>query len=153
MARIRQAHQLIAAAALALLPVAVQARTGYPPPQPEPTAAPSAAPSSGSDDSNLSPDQKVTKRALEWVERIQKGDIDRSQLTKDLNADFTPAIVENYKQKYGSLGAVQSIYLNSKQVSDGLNIYIFSVNFAQGPLNYQFATDSTGKIAALYFRS
>ena len=149
MARIRQAHQLIAAAALALLPVAAHADMGYPPPTP----APSAAASGGSDDGNMTADEKVTKRALEWVGRIQKGDIDRSQLTKDLNADFTPAIVQNYKEKYGSLGTVQSIYLNSKQVSDGLNIYIFSVNFAQGPLNYQFATDSTGKIAALYFRS
>jgi hypothetical protein len=149
MARIRQAHQLIAAATLALLPVAAQADMGYPPPTPKPSAAPSAA----ADDSSMTPEQKVTKRALEWVDRIQKGDIDRSQLTSDLNADLTPTVVQAYKDKYGSLGAVQSIYLNSTQVVNGLTIYIFSVNFAQGPLNYQFATDSSGKIAALYFRS
>ena len=89
----------------------------------------------------------IIQRATEWLGRLEKLDIDRTQLTPTFSQYLTDQVVIRADLK--GLGPVQSMVpIESFQRSDD-TVYIFDVKFARGGLRYQFALTPDGKIDGL----
>jgi hypothetical protein len=112
-----------------------------------PAAAPSAKPAA------LTGDAAVAARAKAWLGRLQKGDIDRSQLTPEMDAALTAEVIANLRDHFGPLGPPQSFALKGKNALGGITGYVFRVAWAGGTADFTFAVDdASGKIAGLTLR-
>lgn len=163
-------NALISAALVALLsvfgPVAATTMTSdqspTPAESPSPTQSSSAtnaaspAPST-SDASSASPapqpdDTTAAARAKEWLGRLQKGQLDRAQLTPDLSAGLQDATVQALSKQIPN-GTPQRIVLRAKQQMAGNTTWTFRVSWPDQTLDYTFGVENvTGKISALYLR-
>lgn len=86
----------------------------------------------------------VLERAAEWLGRLARGDIDRTQLTPAFSQYLTDQLVEQTDLK--SLGPVLSMVpIESYQSSDD-TVYVFDVRFRRGALRYQFKVTPDGKV-------
>jgi len=96
-------------------------------------------------------DRAVAGRAKEWLGRIGRGDVDRTQLTDAMSAVLTDAVVRSAGEQLKSYGPVTAIRLSSvDEDSSGLN-YSFKVTCAKRAITWVMGIDAAGKIAALYF--
>jgi hypothetical protein len=108
-----------------------------------PAGAQSASPSAAPD---------VAARAKEWLHRIQTGDIDRSQLTDQMNAALTPDVIKNLSSQLGPLGEPQSFtFVGQQSVPGDITAYVYSVTFKSTTLTEVFALDKDGKVAGIRF--
>ncbi len=86
----------------------------------------------------------ILTRAGEWLGRLARGDIDRTQLTPAFSQYLTDQLVEQTDLK--SLGPVISMVpIESYQSSDD-TVYVFDVRFRRGALRYQFKVTPDGKV-------
>ncbi|HVA28436.1 MAG TPA: serine hydrolase domain-containing protein [Candidatus Baltobacteraceae bacterium] len=110
------------------------------------TPAPSPAPSV---------DPKIEALAKAWVTHMEKGTVDRSQLTARANAVSTPAFLKESARQFGPLGPLTAFSFVSAQTIVGpqthlrYTMYSFLATFHRGQFNWQMALDATGKIAGL----
>ena len=124
-------------------------------PTPVASAAPSSA-ASAADSASPVPqvdDTSAEARAKEWLARLQKGQLDRTQLTSDLSAGLQEATVQALAKQLSPLGTPQKIVLEKKQQVAGITTWIFLVSWPDQVLDYTFGVENgTGKISALYLR-
>ena len=98
-------------------------------------------------------DSKATARAREWLGRLQKADVDRSQLTGDLSAGLEDATVHAIAKQLAPLGTPQNFALRGKHDTNGVTTWVFRVSWPRKVLDYTFGLeDQSGRIAALYLR-
>lgn len=129
------------------------AHTLYEQPSPSPSATVSPAPGEASPTPAPSVDERASERAREWLGRLQRGNIDRSQLTSDLSAALQTATVSGYAQQTGKFGTPTKFTLLSKHALEGTTTWVFRVTWPQGSMDYTFGVeDATSKISALYLR-
>lgn len=122
-------------------------------PSPTPSATASAVPGEASPTPAASVDERASDRAREWLGRLQRGNIDRSQLTPDLSAALQNATVSGYAVQTGKLGSPTKFTLLGKHAVEGTTTWVFRVTWPQGSMDYTFGVeDATGKISALYLR-
>ena len=118
------------------------------PASPIPSSAPSTLPTPAAEN-----DTKATARAREWLGRLQKADVDRSQLTGDLSAGLENATVHAIAKQLAPLGAPQNFALRGKHDKNGVTTWVFRVSWPRKVLDYTFGLDDqSGRIAALYLR-
>jgi D-alanyl-D-alanine carboxypeptidase len=89
----------------------------------------------------------ITQRATEWLGRLQRLDIDRTQLTPAFSQYLTDQVVIRADLK--GLGPVLSMVPIESFQRSGDTVYIFDVKFAHGALRYQFALAQDGKVDSL----
>lgn len=98
-------------------------------------------------------DSTVSLRAREWFGRLQKGQLDRAQLTSDLSAGLQDATVAALSKQLSAFGTPQRIVLRTKQQLAGNTTWTFRVSWTDQVLDYTFGVeDATGKISALYLK-
>lgn len=128
---------------------------------PAATAAPSAPPSAASPSAGPTsaspvpeePDAKATGRAKEWLSRLQKGSLDRSQLTSDLNAGLQDTTVQALAKQLGPLGLPQKMALRDKTSAAGNTTWVFHVVWGDKAFDYSFGIDTaSGRISALLLK-
>jgi hypothetical protein len=92
-------------------------------------------------------------RAKEWLNRLQTGKIDRSQLTAAVSKGLTDALVAQLADKLGPLAAPLSMVEIEKHVVAQDTAYVYKVEFANDTtLYFIFALDTaSGKISGLRF--
>lgn len=107
---------------------------------PAATAVPSAPPA-------------VMDRAKEWLGRMQRSDIDPSQLTPEMQTGLTDDVRKTLATTMGPFGAVKAMTLKQIMKKDGNTGYLFDVTFENGETaEYVFAVnDASGKVSGLRF--
>jgi len=124
---------------VALLALPARAQSVPPGPAATDPAQATAAP--------VAEDRAVTKRAKEWLHRVQSGTIDRSQLDKTVNDALTDDIVKQGVDKLGSLGTPLSFsYLETKSFPPN-TVHVYKVEFKKVKMYWFFSTDDAGKIS------
>jgi len=120
------------------------------------SAAASEPGSAGTDAASPAPqadDTTAAARAKEWLGRLQKGQLDRTQLTPDLSAGLQDATVQALSKQLSPLGAPQRIVLRTKHQLAGVTTWTFRVSWPDQTLDYTFGVENvTGRISALYLR-
>ncbi|MBV9270330.1 MAG: beta-lactamase family protein [Candidatus Eremiobacteraeota bacterium] len=91
----------------------------------------------------------ITALARRWIERMQTGDIDKSQLSPAFARHLTPQLVGGMKQELAPLGAPTSLIYRGKSKAKGSMAYQYSVGFKGARLDFTIAVDGDGKISAL----
>lgn len=89
----------------------------------------------------------ITQRAEEWLGRLQRDDIDRTQLTPDFSQYLSDQVVIRANLK--ELGPVLSMVPIESYQRSGNTVYVFDVKFRNGALRYSFTLAPDGKIAGL----
>ena len=89
----------------------------------------------------------ITQRAGEWLGRLQRDDIDRTQLTPDFSQYLSDQVVIRANLK--DLGPVLSMVPIESYQRSGITVYVFDVKFRSGALRYSFSLAPDGKIAGL----
>jgi hypothetical protein len=111
--------------------------------------------SSGSPAAQPSPaasvDPKVTSLAREWLHRFQTGDIDRSQLTDELNAKLTPDLVTQVKTQLGPLGDPTDVSFVEQRAVQNSTVYQFAVSFSATKIREFISLNAAGKIDGIFF--
>ena len=99
-----------------------------------------------------SADRAAAARAKEWLSRIERGDVDRSQLTDQLSAALADSMVQSSGKQLRSFGKMQAIVpMSMDEDASGRN-YTFDVRFAHQTIKWIMGIDRAGKISALAFR-
>jgi hypothetical protein len=97
-------------------------------------------------------DTLASARAKEWLARLQRGQLDRAQMTSDLSAGLQDATVQALAKQI-PLGTPQHIVLRTRKQLAGITTWVFRVSWPDQTLDYTFGIDNvTGKISALYLR-
>jgi hypothetical protein len=110
---------------------------------PAATASPAYTPIPG--------DSKADAIAKAWFVSLQHGKLlDKSALTTDMAAGFTPKILAGFEAKIGPLGVPTSFKLSKSGEQDGTKFYIYDVAFKTGDtLRFAIAFDANGKISGM----
>ncbi|HME81246.1 MAG TPA: serine hydrolase domain-containing protein [Candidatus Eremiobacteraceae bacterium] len=108
-----------------------------------PTPAPTSAPGE---------DPAITARAKEWFVRLEKNDIDRSQLTADMSNALTTDKAAQLAAALGPMGAPTAFVYIGKTVKDPYTIYQYLVQGGQGALVFTFVLDPAGKVAGMFVK-
>lgn len=91
----------------------------------------------------------ITQRATEWLGRLQRFDIDRTQLTGQFSQYLTDQVVIRANLK--GYGPLQSMVPIESFQRSGDTVYVFDVKFARGASRYEFALTPDGKVDGLLF--
>lgn len=94
-------------------------------------------------------DQAVTVRAMDWLHRLQTGNVDRTQITIEFNRVLTPDRVKGIAQQLRSLGKVKSYAFVGHARSHGVSAYQYSVEFAAAKYLYLFEVDEKDQVAGI----
>lgn len=87
---------------------------------------------------------QIVQRASEWLGRMARVDIDRTQLTPAFSKRLTDRVI--LQTDLRSAGALESIVPVENFERDGDTVYVFDVRFKNGAMRYQFALTPDGKI-------
>lgn len=92
----------------------------------------------------------ITTRATEWLGRLARIDIDRTQLTTSFSKYLSDQVV--HRADVGALGPVLSfVPVESRRRPDD-TVYVFDVKFRGGLYRYQFGLTPDGKIDWLFLQ-
>ncbi len=94
-------------------------------------------------------DPAVTARVRDWLNRLETGNIDRSQLDATMNAKLTPQLVTAVKQQISILGTPQRLVYLGKTNANGVTVYDYRAVFSAVSFTLRFGVDRAGKIAGL----
>jgi D-alanyl-D-alanine carboxypeptidase len=94
-------------------------------------------------------DKAAAARVSEWLGRIERGDIDRTQLADALSAAITPDVVRSTGVQLKALGALKSIEETAVDEDASGRSYGFDLAFAKRTIHWIMGIDATGKISAL----
>lgn len=86
----------------------------------------------------------ILTRAAEWLTRLARLDIDRTQLTPAFSEYLTDQLVQQTNLK--AMGQVLSLVPVESFQRSGDTVYVFDVRFRRGALRYQLALSADGKI-------
>src|SRR5579872_1153857 len=90
----------------------------------------------------------ITQRAAEWLDRLQRVDIDRTQLTSDFSQYLSDQLV--HQADFASYGPVLSLVpVESYQDSDD-TVYVFDVKFRRAGFRFHFKLAPDAKVDGLF---
>ena len=133
----------LAFACVASMRPALAAGLASPMPAASASTAASASPAPGP-----TLDPAITAKAKEWLHRFQTGDLDRSQLSSQMNTALTADVVRQLKDELSPLGDAQSFKITSQQsLGEGITAYVYRVTFKSSSIDEIIAFDGNGKIS------
>jgi D-alanyl-D-alanine carboxypeptidase len=94
-------------------------------------------------------DRAAADRLAEWLGRLRRDDIDRTQLTSQLNAAFTAAVLKSTARQLAKLGSVKSVDVAGVDEDAGGRSYHGRARFAKASLSWVMGIDEAGRISAL----
>jgi hypothetical protein len=96
-------------------------------------------------------DLAVVGRAKEWLGRVERGDVDRTQLTDALSATLSASAVTSVGDQLKAFGPLRSIELVSKDQDSSGKSYGFRLVLGTRAVRCVMGVDASGKISALAF--
>ena len=103
-------------------------------------------------DASAAPDAAIMARAKEWLHRLQTADIDRTQLTPQMNDVLNPDSAKQFAAQISVLGDPTSFTFVSKQTTGADTTYTYRAVFKLGAFNEEFSLGADGKISGLRLR-
>lgn len=94
-------------------------------------------------------DRAAVDRTREWIGRIARGDIDRSQLTDQMSAVLTDQVARSAGSQLRALGMLKTIKETAVDEDASGRSYGFDVTFAKRTIHWIMGIDASGKISAL----
>lgn len=91
----------------------------------------------------------VTRRAREWLARLERGDFDKSQLTKEYAAGLTRKDATSRCVEVGAHGVPDKITYEGMAFGGHNRNYEYRLFFASAVVDYVVSLDDGGKISAL----
>lgn len=110
-----------------------------------------AAPQEKASQIQLHEDPAVTRRALDWLRRLEFGDIDRAQLDDTLNAKLTTQSIGLMQAELGPFGRPSGIQLVASRKLNGNDAYMYVLTFKAARLQEVIIVSPVGKITGLVF--
>ena len=98
---------------------------------------------------SAAPDAAIMARAKEWLHRLQTADIDRTQLSAQMNGVLNPDSARQFAAQISVLGDPTSFTFVSKQTSDAGTAYTYRVEFKGAAVNEVLTLGNDGKISGL----
>jgi hypothetical protein len=98
---------------------------------------------------------KTGARALELVQGLAAGNLDRTELSDSLNAILDQSTIDGYKRQLSSLGAPSKAILTARNRDPdaAATRYVYKIVFAGASAYLTFAIDDgTQKVSVLYLR-
>jgi CubicO group peptidase (beta-lactamase class C family) len=92
----------------------------------------------------------ITNRASEWLGRLARVDVDRTQLTASFSQYLSDQVV--HRADVEALGSVLSLAPVESFQRDGDTVYVFDVRFRRGAYRFDFALTPDGKIDGLFLQ-
>jgi CubicO group peptidase (beta-lactamase class C family) len=92
----------------------------------------------------------ITTRATEWLGRLARVDIDRTQLTASFSQFLSDQVV--HRADFAELGPVLSLVPVESYASSGDTVYVFDVKFRRGVYRFDFTLAPDGKIDGLFLQ-
>jgi CubicO group peptidase (beta-lactamase class C family) len=96
-------------------------------------------------------DPKITALARAQFDALEAGKIDPAAYTPQVNALFTPAVVEKVRDYLKSLGPVSAFKFTGKTPVAGYDVYVYKVDCALGSVRETLSFDAAGKISGIFF--
>ena len=95
-------------------------------------------------------DKAVAHRAQAWFAMLQSGNIDRTQLTREMNDGLTTDKLHQLSAQLKPLGVPSSFTLIDKTMKGSYTVYRYHLDVTSGALVFTFVVDLTAKIAGLF---
>ncbi len=92
----------------------------------------------------------ITTRATEWLGRLARVDVDRTQLTTSFSQYLSDQVV--HRADVAALGPVLSMVPVESYQRSGDTVYVFDVKFRQGAYRFNFALTPDGKVDGLFLQ-
>ncbi|HUZ48422.1 MAG TPA: hypothetical protein VMW12_01635 [Candidatus Dormibacteraeota bacterium] len=115
------------------------------------TAPAPAAPLPGLAASAASQNPAIESKAVEWLERVQSGNVDRSQLNKTIDAKLTPQMLTTLQKQLAPLGQPYGAAYGGSKMVGQTTVYRYVVAFKAGSIEEYISFDQAGKISGLVF--
>ncbi len=93
----------------------------------------------------------IESKAVEWLERVQSGNVDRSQLDKTIDAKLTPQMLATLQKQLAPLGQPYGAAYGGSKVVGQTTVYRYVVAFKAGSIEEYISFDQAGKISGLVF--
>jgi len=93
----------------------------------------------------------IESKAVEWLERVQSGDVDHSQLNKTIDAKLTPQMLATLKKQLAPLGKPYGAAYGGSKIVGQTTVYRYVVAFKDGSIEEYISFDQAGKISGLVF--
>lgn len=93
----------------------------------------------------------ITTRAGEWLGRLSRVDIDRTQLTPAFSQYLSDQVV--HRADFASYGPVLSLVPVESYQRSGDTVYVFDAKFRRGVYRYQFTLAPDGKVDGLFLET
>lgn len=90
-------------------------------------------------------------RAAEWLGRLARNDIDRTQLTSAFSQYLTNQLV--HQADFAEFGPVLSLIPIESYQESGDTVYVFDAKFRKGVYRYDFTLSPDGKIDGLFLQT
>jgi hypothetical protein len=127
------------------------AATALPLSKPCQAAVQSPSPQVTGVDRNVDP--TIIVKAKEWFHRFQTGQIDRSQLNAQMNAQLSDAMIAQEAATLRRFGDPSSFEFIRKYAVGGAMGYDFLLRFSAGRIVEMIAVGADGKIAGIDFQT
>jgi len=95
-------------------------------------------------------DPAIRARAREWLERLRAGKIDAGQLTPQMGAALTPAVLRNSANFLNAAGTVTAFKLTAVKHEGEYRVYIYTATTPGTQMVFSFTLDREDKIAGLF---
>lgn len=93
----------------------------------------------------------ISGRAAEWLGRLARVDIDRTQLTPAFSQYLSDQVV--HRADFAAYGPVLSLVPIESYQRSGDTVYVFDAKFRRGVYRYQFTLTPDGKIDGLFLET
>lgn len=93
----------------------------------------------------------IESKAVEWLERVQSGNVDRGQLDKTIDAKLTPKMLTTLQKQLAPLGKPYGAAYGGSKVVGQTTVYRYVVAFKAGSIEEYISFNQAGKISGLVF--
>jgi CubicO group peptidase (beta-lactamase class C family) len=95
-------------------------------------------------------DPAIRVRARDWLERLRTGKLDASQLTPQMGAALTPAVLKNAAKFLSAAGAITGFKLAGFTREGEYRVFTYTATTATTQMAFSFTLDRQDKIAGLF---
>jgi D-alanyl-D-alanine carboxypeptidase len=95
-------------------------------------------------------DPAIRMRAREWLDRLRTGKIDAAQLTPQMGAALTPAVLKNAANFLNGAGAVTAFKLTGFAHEGEYRVFTYTATTATMQMAFSFTLNQQDKIAGLF---
>jgi hypothetical protein len=96
-------------------------------------------------------DPKMHKFAVQQFLAWQNGTVDRNLYSDDVNDQLTDDMMDRATKTLANMGGLQKVTFRGISSTKGANFYVYHMTCERGSVDMDFALDTDGKVALIFF--